>query len=499
MSSAGTNTAVDLDNPTPEQKTQAIADLRARLSEEINSYCTDLCIWRFCVARQLDTDKSAAMINNWYQWRMDSRIDDLPVCMPDNMFPAPYPIRGYLSIADANLTAGVQVKESQIKLNRFFGGGCWHKRDKDGHPVYIERIGRYKIKDIPKLCTMGELFEFHYLMQEFLSKTIFPECSQLAGHDISSQVVVFDLSGISIGMLSHIPALNMLREMLAKDQLYYPECMHRTYVVNAPAMFVTAWKYIKGWLDPRVISKVHILGRNYSKQLLEQIPSENLPSFLGGSCRCSHMPGGCVPSATTSNYPDLPRKAYTNLRYQARMSYTDPRHSFTYDVLPMTPPESANTSPVGTPQLGYANWFGLKKDSPKLNSNNSGGGFDFGNSPRSRYVYLRFLADRGRGMVIEVLWRPHSSADSAMVREQDEVLIYPETLLDPQRAPVVLELKVPNRSGLLVFNWRIANFDEGQAPFPTPEEAQIPILLEYSVDIEEDLLKEYDLLPIKRE
>ncbi|KAJ2882427.1 hypothetical protein FB639_002393 [Coemansia asiatica] len=445
------------------------------------------------------------MIKTWYQWRMDSRIDDLPVCMPDNTFPAPYPIRGYLSIADANLTAGVQVKESQIKLNRFFGGGCWHKRDKDGHPVYIERIGRYKIKDIPKLCTMGELFEFHYLMQEFLSKTIFPECSQLAGHDISSQVVVFDLAGISIGMLSHIPALNMLREMLAKDQLCYPECMHRTYVVNAPAMFVTAWKYIKGWLDPRVISKIHILGKEFSNELLEQIPAENLPSFLGGSCRCSHMPGGCVPSATTNNYPDLPRKAYTNLRYQARMSYSDPRHSFAFEVPPLTPSGSANPSPAGTPQLGYANWFGLKKDSPKLTSNSSSsGGFDYASSsssssPRSRFVYLRFLADRGRGMVIEVVWRPYSSADSAMVREQDEVLIYPEMLLDPQRAPVVLELKVPNRSGMLVFNWRIANFDEGQAPFPTPEEAQIPILLEYSVDVEEDLLREFALSPIRRE
>ncbi|KAJ1853699.1 hypothetical protein LPJ73_002596 [Coemansia sp. RSA 2703] len=86
-----------------------------------------------------------------------------------------------------------------------------------------------------------------------------------------------------------------------------------------------------------------------------------------------------------------------------------------------------------------------------------------------------------------------------MVREQDEVLIYPEMLLDPQRAPVVLELKVPNRSGLLTFNWRVANFDEGQAPFPTAEEAQIPITLEYSVDLEEDLVQEFGLSPIKRD
>ncbi|KAI7833811.1 CRAL-TRIO domain-containing protein, partial [Kickxella alabastrina] len=211
------------------------------------------------------------MIKEWYQWRKDSCLDELQVCQPDNSYPAPYPIRGYLSVADANLTAGVQVKESQLKLNKFFGGGCWHKRDKEGHP-------------------------FHYLMQEFISRTIFPECSQQAGREISKQVVVFDLAAISIGMLSNLPALNMLREMLAKDQLLYPECMYLTYVVNAPAMFVTAWKLIKGWLDPRVISKVRILGKDYSKELLSQISADSLPSFLGGSCRCSHMPGGCVPS-----------------------------------------------------------------------------------------------------------------------------------------------------------------------------------------------------------
>ncbi|KAJ1990327.1 hypothetical protein GGI04_006009, partial [Coemansia thaxteri] len=319
-----TGSSVDLDNPTPEQRAQAILALRARLTADINEYCSDLDIWRFSVARQLDAEKSAAMIKEWYQWRMSAAIDGLPVAEADNQYPVPYPIRGYYSVADANLTAGTLVKEYQLKMNRYFGGGCWHKRDKSGHPVYIERIGRYQIKDIPKKCTMGELFEYHYLMQEFLSRTVLPECTQMAGRDISQQVVVFDLAGISISMLSHLPALNMLREMLAKDQLYYPECMHKTYVVNAPSMFVTAWKLIKGWLDPRVIAKIHILGKDFSEELLQQIPAHNLPAFLGGSCRCSHMPGGCVPSVPMGNFPDLPRKAYTNLRHQVQVSYAAP-------------------------------------------------------------------------------------------------------------------------------------------------------------------------------
>ncbi|KAJ2610554.1 hypothetical protein H4S08_003559 [Coemansia sp. RSA 1365] len=484
------STPVDVDHPTPKQKSEAIELLRAKLSDEVNNYCSDLDVWRFSVARQLDAEKAATMLNGWYEWRKSANIDDLPVAQAENNFPVPYPIRGYYSVADANLTAGTQVSEVQLKLNKTFGGGCWHKRDKDGHPVYIERAGRYLMKDISKLSTMGGLFEFHFLMQEFINRTIFPECSQLAGREISQQVVVFDLAGISIGMLSHIPALNMLREMLSKDQLYYPECMYRTYIVNAPSMFVTAWKMIRSWLDPRVISKIHILSKDHTGELLKQIPAANLPSFLGGNCRCSHMPGGCVPSVPLNNYPDLPRRAYVSLRHQVQVSYAHPRHSFVYDVAPTDPDAVASASPISSPLMGYASWLGIKRDSSKPTSPSGQ------SNPKTRYVYMRFTADRGRGIVIEVLWRPHGVEAS----ERDEgVLVYPEVLFDPQRAPVLIEIEAPNRSGQLIFNWRIANFDESQAPFPDPEEAQVPIQLEYSIDLEEDLVGEFSLPPIKHD
>ena len=38
-----------------------------------------------------------------------------------------------------------------------------------------------------------------------------------------------------------------------------------------------------------------MLGKGYESVLLKYIDAENLPDFLGGTCTCKHMLGGCVP------------------------------------------------------------------------------------------------------------------------------------------------------------------------------------------------------------
>ena len=59
-------------------------------------------------------------------------------------------------------------------------------------------------------------------------------------------------------------------------------------------LFSALYAIVKGFLDERTRSKVRILGSNYQPTLLEHIDAENLPSFLGGTCTCSHVEGGCL-------------------------------------------------------------------------------------------------------------------------------------------------------------------------------------------------------------
>ncbi|CAB5374709.1 unnamed protein product [Rhizophagus irregularis] len=103
----------------------------------------------------------------------------------------------------------------------------------------------------------------------------------------------------------HLPSLTLYRAIAELDQKYYPERLGKLFVVNAPFIFVKIWALAKKWLDPGMLKKVHICDKDFKKVLLEHIDAENIPSFLGGTCTCSHMPGGCVPSVILNNISPL--------------------------------------------------------------------------------------------------------------------------------------------------------------------------------------------------
>lgn len=51
-----------------------------------------------------------------------------------------YAVRGYDSIPDSNLEPLAGVSESVLRVNKYMGGACLHKTDREGCPIYIERL-----------------------------------------------------------------------------------------------------------------------------------------------------------------------------------------------------------------------------------------------------------------------------------------------------------------------------------------------------------------------
>lgn len=98
-----------------------------------------------------------------------------------------------------------------------------------------------------------------------------------------------DLKGVGLGKVSSV--YGYVKQASAMSQNYYPERLGRLYLINAPWGFSTVFSVVKGWLDPITVEKIHVLGSGYQKELLAQVPAENLPKIFGGTCDC---PGGCA-------------------------------------------------------------------------------------------------------------------------------------------------------------------------------------------------------------
>ncbi|KAI9277730.1 CRAL-TRIO domain-containing protein [Umbelopsis sp. AD052] len=246
-------------------------------------------------------EQAVKQLTDTVKWRAENDVDLYPVATKNNKLPVLYAVRGF-DIEDANLTAAPGLSESVLRIASYMGGSCLHKTDKEGCPVYIERLGYHAAKEIAKFTTVDEVLQYHIGCNEFLHRIIDKDCSKKAGKFINRETVIFDCTGMGWHQF-HTPALQYLRAISENDQKYYPETMNKLFIVNAPSAFVIVWKMVKGWLDPGTIAKIQILGKDFQEPLLNHISAENLPKFLGGECECSHMPGGCVPSAILGNIP----------------------------------------------------------------------------------------------------------------------------------------------------------------------------------------------------
>lgn len=115
-----------------------------------------------------------------------------------------------------------------------------------------------------------------------------PVCSAHKGELVETSCTIMDLKNVGVSQFWKVSTY--VQQASNIGQHYYPETMGKFYIINSPYIFTTVWSVIKGWLDPVTVEKIKILGHKYQDELLQQIPAENLPAGLGGTCNCE---GGC--------------------------------------------------------------------------------------------------------------------------------------------------------------------------------------------------------------
>lgn len=139
-----------------------------------------------------------------------------------------------------------------------------------------------------KITTADRMLQNLVCEYEKLADPRLPACSRKAGKLLETCCTIMDLKGVGITKVSSV--YGYVKSASAISQNYYPERLGKLYLINAPWGFSSVFSVVKGFLDPVTVSKIHVLGSGYEKELLAQVPKENLPKQFGGSCACE---GGC--------------------------------------------------------------------------------------------------------------------------------------------------------------------------------------------------------------
>jgi len=289
---------VETRNGYPETLTPAqratMAELRSQLAREGHAegrWDDDHEMCRWLRARKFDIAATKLMILNHIRWEKEYDVDHV-----------------YRTFAHKD-AAGVKAAYPRT----------YHRADRVGRPINIDRVGMLNIKRINELTNdddmerekiqdmvsararrVGETrthrarqpkrrahtwYVCAYALlraQEYTVRVRYPACSLAAGRTINQSLVIMDLSGLSFAIWN-AQTRNMLKRLTSVLSDHYPETMGALFIVNAPSFFAAIWSVAKLVLDPGTVQKISILSSNYKTELFKHVEPHNLPTFLGGT------------------------------------------------------------------------------------------------------------------------------------------------------------------------------------------------------------------------
>nr|CAB3265929.1 SEC14-like protein 5 [Phallusia mammillata] len=198
----------------------------------------------------------------------------------------------------------------QLLKDYYLGG--WHHHDTDGRPLYVLKLGQMDTKGLLKAAGEEQILKHVlYIMEEGLMKCKqaslkrnkpISDTSRPEYHNegpVSSWTCIVDLEGLNMRHLWR-PGVQALRRIIEVIETNYPETMARLLIVRSPRVFPVLWTLISRFIDEKTSSKFMMYtGTDYlgAGGLIDYIPRDLIPDFLGGTCKCSVPDGEPVPKS----------------------------------------------------------------------------------------------------------------------------------------------------------------------------------------------------------
>jgi hypothetical protein len=177
-------------------------------------------------------------------------------------------------------TITLSVEDQEAIASCFQCG--FHGLDRQGKPVYIQRIGQMDLGRALRLVDFDTFMHYIALQFDDMVMRALPEATAQRGYPITSVSGVIDLQGFTMRLFNS-DGKKVLKAIMRLIEFNYPEAISTLRIVNAPKIFHIVWKVIKGWMHPDTLKKVKVSsGTDVLDDLMDR---PLLPTFFGGTLR----------------------------------------------------------------------------------------------------------------------------------------------------------------------------------------------------------------------